>query len=438
MIETLGRYRIISTIGQGAMGMVYKAIDPMIDRIVAIKAVHLTLSDEEMAEYEARFQQEIKAVGRLNHPNIVTIYDVGRSENITYMAMEFLEGQELKDILAAPERPSIARCVNWMIQIAQALDLAHENQIVHRDVKPSNIMITRGDFAKITDFGIARMPASAVKTMTGMILGSPRYMSPEQVTGAELDHRTDIFSLGVVMYEALAGHWPFDGSNITAIMYSTVNVTPPPPSSLNPDVPAVLDLIVAKALAKNTEDRYQSMREFAQDLMDVQRQLPVNSQSSLLAAVAPPRPLAQAPKVDMVPYQAQDSGEENAQPLKLSKAFDSFEATIKLAALTEQTQEFAHYISETKKIRKFEGAVGTSDQPPSSENRNKTNTSPSPARAVRSGKPARNTGGEATSSGHAPARPANPPAKNGGMPVIVLAALALLAIGLAIALLMKS
>src|SRR5580765_494660 len=206
MITTLGRYKIISEIGQGAMGVVYKAVDPIIDRTVAIKTINLNLSKSELEEYELRFQQEIKAAGRLNHPNIVTIYDVGRTDEVAYMAMEFLEGKELKDIL-----PAVASTVDIIAQAAEGLGFAHENEIVHRDVKPSNIMIVRGGLAKITDFGIARMPASAVKTMTGLILGSPRYMSPEQVIGRNLDYRTDIFSLGVVLYETLTGLPPFDG-----------------------------------------------------------------------------------------------------------------------------------------------------------------------------------------------------------------------------------
>jgi serine/threonine-protein kinase len=430
MMETLGRYKILSTIGQGAMGMVYKAVDPMIDRTVAIKAIHLTLNDEEMAEYEARFQQEIKAVGRLNHPNIVTIYDVGRSGNITYMAMEFLEGRELSDILADAQRPSIAKLVGWIIQIAQALELAHENEIVHRDVKPSNIMVVRGDFAKITDFGIARMPASAVKTMTGMILGSPRYMSPEQVTGADLDNRTDIFSLGVVLYEALAGRWPFDGSNITAIMYSTVNLVPPPPSSLNSEVPVMLDLIVAKALAKNTEDRYQSMRDFAQDLMEVQRQLSASGNSpQVLAATTSSRPANPAPATVVKPasYQAPNDHDETGQPLKLSKAFDSFEATVKLAALTNQTPEFSHYISETQQMRKYQGApadsaVGATTQRVIRE----TASQPQAFQASTPAKPAARNGDRSEDMPPAPSPQTNL------APIAVLFGLALLAIVLTI------
>ena len=355
MIETLGRYQILTTIGQGAMGVVYKAIDPVIDRTVAIKTINLSLENDEMAEYESRFQQEIKAVGRLNHPNIVTIYDVGRTDKVTYMAMEFLEGRELKDILADTQRPSISSCVRWIQQIAQGLQLAHENGIVHRDIKPSNIMVVRGDLAKITDFGIARMPESAVKTMTGMILGSPRYMSPEQVAGAELDHRTDIFSLGVVLYEALTGRWPFDGASITNIMYATVNATPLPPSSIVGDLPKMLDLIVAKALAKKVDDRYQTMHELADDLGEVLRRYPTKS-AGTPARAKPPEVKSPAPVPEITSsgrYQEPAEESEESRALKLLSGFDSFEATVKLAALTDQTTEFSSYISETQKMRKF-------------------------------------------------------------------------------------
>ena len=358
MIETLGRYKILSTIGQGAMGVVYKAVDPMIDRTVAIKTVNLSLNKDDQAEYEARFQQEIKAAGRLNHPNIVTIYDVGRNENMAYMAMEFLEGKELKDILATGERPTVTSTVDWISQVAQGLSAAHENDIIHRDVKPSNIMIVRGGLAKITDFGIARMTASAVKTMTGLILGSPRYMSPEQVIGRTLDHRTDIFSLGVVLYETLTGAPPFDGDNVNAIMYATVNHAPAAPSSTNADVPTMLDLIVAKALAKTVDERYQTMREFAQDLNEVKRQLASSAPgANIIARQVPsqPRPVP-LDALGIGRYQKKEV-EEEAKPLKLAKKFDSFDATIRLAAMTNQTADFSEYISETQKMRAYKGEV---------------------------------------------------------------------------------
>src|SRR5258705_1971700 len=298
MISTLGRYKIVAEIGQGAMGTVYKAVDPIIDRTVAIKTINLNLSKTELEEYEARFQQEIKAAGRLNHPNIVTICDVGKTDQVAYMAMEFLEGQELKDMIATGNLPPADQVVDIIAQVADGLHFAHQQDIVHRDVKPSNIMVLKNNaLAKITDFGIARLPNSAVKTMTGLILGSPRYMSPEQVIGKAIDSRSDIFSLGVVLYEALTGVAPFDGDNVNAIMYATVNTTPAPPSAHNRHVPAMLDLIVAKAMAKLLEDRYQSIKEFADDLREVRRQMDsVRPAAALRATSAPaqPRPVPSA------------------------------------------------------------------------------------------------------------------------------------------------
>ncbi|MGZ5647490.1 MAG: serine/threonine-protein kinase, partial [Usitatibacter sp.] len=288
MISTLGRYKIISEIGQGAMGVVYKAVDPIIDRTVAIKTINLNLSRQELEEYEMRFQQEIKAAGRLNHPNIVTIYDVGKTDQVAYMAMEFLEGKELKDLIAAGDMPPADQVVDIIAQVADGLYFAHQQDIVHRDVKPSNIMVMKNMLAKITDFGIARLPNSAVKTMTGLILGSPRYMSPEQVIGKAIDARSDIFSLGVVLYEALTGVAPFDGDNVNAIMYATVNTTPPPPSAHNRAVPPMLDLIVAKAMAKLLEDRYQAVKELADDLREVRRQMDHSKPAAALKAMTSP------------------------------------------------------------------------------------------------------------------------------------------------------
>jgi eukaryotic-like serine/threonine-protein kinase len=366
MIQTLGRYKILSTIGTGAMGVVYKAIDPVIDRTVAIKTVNLALSADEIAEYEARFQQEIKAAGKLNHPNIVTIYDVGRNENFAYMAMEFLEGREIKEILAAGERPLVPDVVSWICQSALGLASAHDYDIIHRDVKPSNIMVIKNGVAKITDFGIARMTASSVKTMTGLILGSPRYMSPEQVIGRTLDYRTDIFSLGVVLYETLTGVPPFDGDNVNAIMYATVNTAPPPPSSRNPDIPPMLDLIVAKAIAKAADERYQSMREFAHDLEEVRRQLSGGPARGFVARNAPSQP--RTPTLDSLGIgmgrfqKTPDAEGGDLKPLSLAKDFDSFDATVKLAAMTNQTAQFQQYISDTQKLRAYTG-IGSTEAP---------------------------------------------------------------------------
>lgn len=362
MISTLGRYKIISEIGQGAMGTVYKAVDPIIDRTVAIKTINLNLSKTELEEYEARFQQEIKAAGRLNHPNIVTIYDVGKTDQVAYMAMEFLEGRELKDMIASGNLPAADQAVDIIAQVADGLSFAHQQDIVHRDVKPSNIMVLKNSLAKITDFGIARLPNSAVKTMTGLILGSPRYMSPEQVIGKTIDARSDIFSLGVVLYESLTSVAPFDGDNVNAIMYATVNTTPPPPSSHNRAVPPMLDLIVAKAMAKLLEDRYQSVRELADDLREVRRQMDHSKPAAALKAMTAPPPNRPMPKEvvvesDTMPLGGGKASDEEAKPMPLAKTFDSFDATLRLAAMTDQTDDFKEYISQTQKMRAYRGKI---------------------------------------------------------------------------------
>jgi eukaryotic-like serine/threonine-protein kinase len=435
MIETLGRYKILGTIGQGAMGTVYKAVDPMIDRVVAIKTVNLGLNRAEIEEYELRFQQEIKAAGRLNHPNIVTIYDVGRTDEMAYMAMEFLEGKELKDILAEGEIPEVASTVDWIGQIAQGLGFAHEHEVVHRDVKPSNIMLVRGGLAKITDFGIARVPSSAVKTMTGLILGSPRYMSPEQVIGRDLDNRTDIFSLGVVLYEALTGKPPFDGENVNAIMYATVNNAPPPPSGLNSQVPQMLDLIVAKALAKMPDERYRTMAEFSGDLEFVKRSL-VARNAQPLAKTAPPSskiPPREPLATGRYQKEAEGGAKDAPAPLKLAKNFDSFDATLRLAAMTNQTAEFEKYISDTKKMRAFKHlapeAVKTGPRPALGPTDTQGNRNVKFAHVEQLEQFDRSRRG--------PASPAAMQSANSLVPIAIIILLATLAAGLAVALVLR-
>lgn len=371
--STLGRYKILDIAGRGAMGVVYKAIDPAIDRIVAIKTISLSLANDDLAEYEARFQQEVKAAGRFNHPNIVTIYDVGRTEQVAYMAMEFLDGRELKDLLAPGERLDVEMTVELMLQVADGLAFAHEHDVVHRDIKPSNIMVINlpsGVLAKITDFGIARTPASAVKTQTGVVLGSPRYMSPEQVVGKQLDNRSDIFSLGVVLYEMLTGKAPFDGDNLTTIMYATVNKHPDPPSALNAATPKLLDLIIAKALAKSVDDRYPTMREFAADLRQVRRQLSGSGTGGhpILAhfnASTDWSAHASQPAIASARF-TQSEDDDPGISHKIAPQFDSFGATMKLATLARQSEEFREFISEPQKMRAYRADAGDAlaDKPP--------------------------------------------------------------------------
>lgn len=263
--EMLGRYRIVAELGRGAMGIVYKGEDTVLERVVAIKTVLMSFGSEDHAGYLARFRQEAKALGGLNHPAIITVYDFGDERDIAYMAMEYLEGRELRDLLAESRLPLVA-AVEIAAQVAEGLAFAHSRHIVHRDIKPGNIMVLDGNRAKIMDFGIARVRTSDVKTQAGTLLGSPKYMSPEQVVGKGVDHRSDIFSLGVVFYEMLAGAAPFSGEDVPQIMFNVCNARATPPSRLNPAVHEVLDLVVAKALEKKPEDRYQNAADLATDL----------------------------------------------------------------------------------------------------------------------------------------------------------------------------
>jgi len=341
MIKQLGRYEILNELGQGAMGVVYRAKDPLIDRIVAIKTINLTLADDEKEEYEGRFYQEAKAAGRLSHPNIVTIFDVGKSGDVAYIAMEFLEGRHLRDILNDDPHMPIEQVLDLVAQIARGLAYAHENEVIHRDVKPANIMIVRDGHVKITDFGIARMASAAVRTQTGMVLGSPKYMSPEQVLGKAIDQRSDVFSLGVTLYEMLTGHAPFLGENVNAIMYQTLNAIPVPPSSLNSEVPDMLNFIVAKALAKDLADRYQNAREFADDLRACRDTMPRSNSRVDLIHERSTRSVAQLAEAKQIAQRTGlDTDESKAIPtMGLSTVFDSTSATLRLAAMTGSLEE---------------------------------------------------------------------------------------------------
>jgi serine/threonine-protein kinase len=251
------------------MGAVYEAIDPLIERRVAVKTINLNLklSNQERDEFEARFYREAKSAGRLNHPNIVTIYDVGETDDVAYIAMEHLEGQTLRDMLDSGVVLPVGTIAGIGMRIANGLHYAHENEVVHRDVKPANVMITPARDVKIMDFGIAQMPTGS-RTQLGTVLGSPKYMAPEQVAGQPTDRRTDIFALGVVLYEMLTGTTPFNGDNLSAIMYRVLNEAPTPPSEVNPRIPVEFDAIVKRALAKRPADRYQSALELAHALSE--------------------------------------------------------------------------------------------------------------------------------------------------------------------------
>src|SRR5262245_31747060 len=368
----LGRYAIQSELGRGAMGVVYKATDTALERTVAVKTVNMALEREGAEKYEARFYQEARAAGSLNHPNIVTVYDVGKEGNVVFMAMEFIEGDELRSLLAAGRPLPVSQAVSVAAQVAEGLAYAHEHGVVHRDIKPANIMVLRDGPVKITDFGIARMRASSDElTQSGMMLGSPKYMSPEQVIGKRADHRSDIFSLGVILYEMLTGAAPFSGENVTALMYQIVNFAPPVPSAVNPAVPELLNFIAAKMLAKPLEERYQTAQELANDLRNCERQIstpaaitqplrPLNLAGGLAAGTHPELALSQAQSVVMAQTlnrtRQEDSrasepvapGEPTDPPLGLAHSFDSAEATQRLASLTGASSTLSDSVSATQ------------------------------------------------------------------------------------------
>jgi len=263
-LQTVGRYEINGELGRGAMGVVYKATDPTIGRTVALKTMRLDVHGLDAKEMVRRFQNESRAAGVLNHPNIVTIYDAGEQDGIFYIAMEFIEGITLHELMAEKRVLPADEVIQLARQICCGLDYAHSNGIVHRDVKPANIMITPNGTVKIMDFGIAKSGGSV--TNTGQILGTPNYMSPEQVKGRPLDGRADLFSMGVILYEMLTGEKPFAGQNVTTIIYKIVNEIPIAPRDLDVTVHPGLSAIVNKVLSKSPEDRYQTGADMVRDL----------------------------------------------------------------------------------------------------------------------------------------------------------------------------
>ncbi|HNH34361.1 MAG TPA: serine/threonine-protein kinase, partial [Rhodocyclaceae bacterium] len=262
MPQKLGKYEIRRELGSGAMGIVYEGWDPAIGRRVAIKTVKREQLDRaEAEEVLVRFRREAQAAGRLSHPNIVAIYEFGEDGGTSFIAMEFIEGRELKDHFDDEERFPLPRVVAIMEQLLAALDHAHKNGVVHRDIKPANIILLADGTVKVADFGIARIESSNL-TQAGSVLGTPSYMSPEQFMGQTVDGRSDLYSAGVILYQFLTGEKPFTGA-LTTIMHKVLNEEPPAPSILNVQVRRPFDALVKKAMAKRPDERFQSGREFA-------------------------------------------------------------------------------------------------------------------------------------------------------------------------------
>lgn len=264
----LGRYELVRVLGKGAMGLVYEGRDPNLDRRVAIKTIKVeNLSDDEAAEYEVRFRTEARSAARLQHPNIVSVYDSDRDGEIAYLVMEYVEGQDLKHHLDRGQQYSLQEAATILNDLLGALDYAHRQNIVHRDIKPANLLIEASGRIKLTDFGVARIQDSGEATRTkGTMVGTLKYMSPEQVQGLPSDARSDLFSAGVLLYQLLTATRPFDGAGDFEIIQKIVTQPAPPPSTVNPLLPMAIDEVVTRALAKSREERYQTAREFNEAL----------------------------------------------------------------------------------------------------------------------------------------------------------------------------
>jgi serine/threonine protein kinase len=265
----LGRYEIVDEIGKGAMGVVYLARDPLIGRLVALKTFRIGYSvrDQELEQFRIRFMREAQSAGILSHPNIVTIHDVVEQteEGLAFIAMEYVRGTTLKALLQSDQPMSLQFIVDLVTQIAEALDYAHAHRVIHRDVKPANILITSDNKVKITDFGIARLDTSNL-TQEGQLLGTPNYMAPEQIQGKEIDHRADLFALGVVLYEMLTRHKPFQGENLTVVSHRIVYDHFTPPKEYAKDLPPGVEQVLDRALDKDPNRRYQRAKDMADDL----------------------------------------------------------------------------------------------------------------------------------------------------------------------------
>ncbi len=286
-IKRFGRYEIVAELGRGAMGVVYKARDPQIDRIVAVKTVSMWGQEQEAEnEFRMRFMNEAQAAGRLHHAGIVSIFDVGENlENKeAYIVLEFVSGESLNKILAREKKLSLPRALQLAEEIAMALDYAHAQGVVHRDIKPGNILVTEEGHAKIADFGIAKLNLAHF-TLPGRVMGTPAYMAPEQLSGEGVDGRSDLFSLGVILYAMVTGHSPFQGNSATTVCFKVANREPVAASAFDLMLPPELDEVISRAMAKDPDQRYQTGAEFAEDIRQLQQVFETSSTTTSLRAV---------------------------------------------------------------------------------------------------------------------------------------------------------
>src|SRR6266404_6158700 len=284
-----GRYEISGELGRGAMGVVYRAVDPVIGRTVAVKTLQLSEEGTGLtrAELLARFQTEARAAGNLTHPNIVVVFDAGEEEGLFFITMELVEGKSLQNLLDSGQMFPLPRVLRIMEQTCSALQFAHDRNIVHRDIKPANLMLTPDDTVKVTDFGTAKILQFGTVQQTAHVVGTPSYMSPEQIKGKVVDGRSDIFSLGVVLYEMVTGEKPFPGQNITTVIYKIVNEEPTAPRDIDSSIHPGLNDIIMKSLSKEPAARYQSCRELFEDLRNYRSLSSFSNPNATLPALTP-------------------------------------------------------------------------------------------------------------------------------------------------------
>jgi len=319
-----GRYDLREELGRGAMGVVFHGFDPTIGRNVAVKTLRLSeagtgLSREELI---GRFQTEARAAGLLTHPNIVVVFDAGEEEGLFYITMEYVEGRSLQSMIDAHQPFPVSRVLKLMEQVCSALDFAHQHNVVHRDIKPANLMLTSDDVVKITDFGTAKILQFGT-AQTAHVMGTPSYMSPEQVKGKPVDGRSDIFSLGVILYELMTGEKPFPGQNITTVIYKIINEEPIPPRSLDSSIHPGLSAVITRALSKDPAERYQSCHELLSALKNYHEMMGPDTTVRMAPVTSHPapgmnRPAAQPPRIAAVPANAVPSEPDPSAQFMLS------------------------------------------------------------------------------------------------------------------------